>query len=159
MRTPLAVPASILGLALSACATAGPDATAETALAPDAGPATGDAAAAPATLPPPNPDGEREYTLGVDPDPPPPVVLDMNRDEVRELLGSVADEILLLELDSYPFLVNALEQVKGACGDAWRDDDRDPHLDCSLTELGRSFARDGRGWEQSPEYALVRLLT
>jgi hypothetical protein len=29
----------------------------------------------------------------------------------------VADEILLLELDSYPFLVNALEQVKNACGD------------------------------------------
>jgi hypothetical protein len=163
MRTPNALHAAALGagvgLALAGCANAAPDDTAETALAPDAAPNTGDAATAPPTLPPPNAEGEREYTLAVDPDPPPPVVLDMNRDEVRELLGSVADEILLLELDSYPFLVNALEQVKNACGDAWRNDDRDPHLDCSLTELGRSFARDGLGWDQSPEYALVRLLT
>ena len=144
---------------LMGCANAAPADTAEVAAAPDAAPGSATEAGAPGTLPPPNEAGEREYTLGVDPELPPPVVLDMNRAEVAELLGSVAEEVLLLELDTYPLLVNALEQVKDACGTAWRNDDRDPHLDCSQTELGRSFAQPGMDAEHSPEYALVRLLT
>ena len=116
----------------------------------------------PGTLTPlPNPDalGERTFTLNLDLRPPPPLALDMNRDEVQELLGDIAPEIVMLELDPYPLLVNTLDTIKAACGTDWRDDDPDPRLDCELTDLGRSFARDGMGWRESPEYALVRLLT
>lgn len=147
-------------ICLLACAAGAPDDT-EPAVAPPADAATPSDQTPDAgpMLPPPNAEGERLYTLSVDPDPPPPVVLDMNRDEVAELLGPVADRILLLELDTYPFLVNALEAVKNACGSSWQLDERDPGLNCDLTELGQSFSRDGRHWSESPEYALVRLLT
>ena len=105
--------------------------------------------------------GESALVLRIDDEPPPPLPLDMSRAEVGELLGAVADDVVLLELDSGPLLRNTLDQVKAACGDGWRLDDPDPHADCDLTPLGRSFVgRGGAGdWRSSPEYALVRLLT
>ncbi len=147
-------------LALLACAGAPADpAGPVVAEDPDGGNLAPDMSSAPATLPPTNADGERLFTLHHNAAPPPPVVLDMNRDEVTTLLGPVADQIQLLELDPYPLLLNSLEQIKTACGRDWQLDDKDPHLDCSLTPLGQSFAHDGMTAEESPEYALVRLLT
>ncbi len=148
------------GAALAAgCASIAPADGTISGEAPEEGFVETPEAGAPPTLPPADANGERTFTLALDPAPPPPLMLDMNRAEVAELLGSVADRILLLNLDSFPFLVNALEQVKNACGSAWRNDARDPMLDCSVTALGQSFGQNGRPWQESPEYALVRLLT
>ncbi len=102
---------------------------------------------------------EKHFTLTIDDTPPAPLELSLRRDEVEGLLGPVADELILLELDALPFLTAALDQTKAACGDAWRRDDPDPMHDCDLTPLGRGFAgRDGT-WRTSAEYSLVRLLT
>jgi hypothetical protein len=102
---------------------------------------------------------EATYTLRIDDETPPPLTLDMDRSEVDMLLGAVADEIVLLELDSRPLLTNTLNAVKAACGDGWRADAQDPGADCGLTALGRSFVGARGDWSSSPEYAMVRLLT
>ncbi len=90
---------------------------------------------------------------------PAPLTLEMNKDEVAELFGERADEILLLELDSTPLLTNTLTTVRDACGLAWQFDDPDPHHDCSLTPLGQTFVGPDGTWQTSAEYAMVRLLT
>ncbi|MCA9654007.1 MAG: hypothetical protein KC501_29060 [Myxococcales bacterium] len=92
-------------------------------------------------------------------DPPAPLTLEMNKQEVTELFGDRAEEILLLELDSTPLLTNTLLEVRDACGVAWQFDDPDPHPDCSLTPLGQTFMGPDGTWQSSPEYAMVRLLT
>ncbi|MCA9558308.1 MAG: hypothetical protein KC583_07045 [Myxococcales bacterium] len=102
---------------------------------------------------------EATYTLRIDDDTPPPLTLDMDRAEVEMLLGAVADQIVLLELDSRPLLTNTLNAVKAACGDGWRADAQDPGADCGLTALGRRFVGARGDWSSSPEYAMVRLLT
>ncbi len=102
---------------------------------------------------------EEHFELRIDDSPAAPLELSLDREEVETLLGPFADELVLLELDALPFLESALEQTKGACGDDWQLDNQDPNHDCSLTELGRTFAgRDGT-WRTSAEYSLVRLLT
>lgn len=102
---------------------------------------------------------EDHFTLTIEGGPAAPVELTLDREEVETLLGAFADELVLLELDALPFLTNALDETKAACGDAWQADDPDPRHDCSLTELGRTFeGRDGT-WRTSAEYSLVRLLT
>ena len=102
---------------------------------------------------------EKRYTLTINDDPPAPVELSLDRDEVEQLLGPAADDLVLLELDAAPFLTNALDDSKAACGDAWQADSADPQHDCDLTALGRTFSgRDGT-WRTSAEYSLVRLLT
>ena len=78
---------------------------------------------------------------------------------MAELFGPLADDILLLEVDSTPLLTNALEAVKNACGTSWQLDRSDPGHDCSLTPLGRSFEGPDGTWQTSAEYNLVRLLT
>ncbi|MBK6918253.1 MAG: hypothetical protein IPH07_12725 [Deltaproteobacteria bacterium] len=108
------------------------------------------------------PDGfgpEQTFELRLNDDLPPPLVLDMSRDEVAELFGDRADEVLLLELDSSVLLTEALEQIKDACGQFWREDDPNPDHDCSLTPLGQTFVGPDGTWRSSAEYALVRILT
>lgn len=102
---------------------------------------------------------EETYELRLNEGPVPPLTLQMNQAEVAELFGDKADEVLLLELDSTPLLTHTLDQIKTACGDAWQNDDPDPHHDCSLTALGQSFEGPDGTWRTSPEYAMVRLLT
>ncbi|MCB9546974.1 MAG: hypothetical protein H6706_14130 [Myxococcales bacterium] len=104
----------------------------------------------------PPPKGERSYTLRIDDSPTPPLVLDMDRAEVAQLLGPVADDIVLLELDPTPLLQNIMDAVKTACGTDWQRDVQQPTFDCSQTELGRSF---GNRWQFSPEFSLIRVLT
>jgi hypothetical protein len=102
---------------------------------------------------------EETFELRLNEGTPPTLTLEMNRDEVAALFGDTADQVLLLELDSAALLTNTLEEIKGACGNAWMLNNSDPQHDCSLTALGQTFAgADGR-WETSPEYAMVRVLT
>lgn len=102
---------------------------------------------------------EQQFDLRLGDDAAPPLVLAMNRDEVAELFGDRADEVLLLELDTTALLTNAFTEIKSACGTAWRNDSENPNHDCSLTELGQSFAGPDGTWQTSAEYALVRILT
>jgi hypothetical protein len=83
---------------------------------------------------------ERTFTLRINDAPSAPLTLDMNRDEVNELLGPVARDIVLLELDPVPLLRNIMREVKTACGTDWQRDAQDPEYDCSGTALGRTFA-------------------
>lgn len=108
------------------------------------------------------PDGfgnEQTFELRLNEDTPPPLVLEMDRQEVADLFGDRADEVLLVEIDSSTLLTESLEQVKHACGDAWQIDDPEPNHDCSLTPLGQTFVGSDGTWRSSPEYALVRILT
>jgi hypothetical protein len=102
---------------------------------------------------------EATFELRITDEAPAPLTLEMNKDEVAELFGDRADEILLLELDSTPLLTSTLTTVRDACGPAWQFDDPDPHHDCSLTALGQTFVGPDGTWQTSPEYAMVRLLT
>jgi hypothetical protein len=89
-----------------------------------------------------------------------PVTLTIGRDRIGEVLSeSIQREILLLELDPTDLLRNTMNAIKTACGVAWRNDNANPNHDCSLTELGRTFAGSDGTWRTSAEYALVRLLT
>jgi hypothetical protein len=100
---------------------------------------------------------ETELTLRIKDEAPPPLVLEMGRDEVSDLFGSVAANIKLLELDSTPLLTNTLNAIKLACGTGWQLDQQNPNHDCSLTSLGQSFG-DGN-WQTSPEFSMVRIMT
>ncbi len=102
---------------------------------------------------------EHSYQLTIDDEAPPPLMLSLDRGEVEELLGPVADELVLLELDPVPFLTNALNATKSACGETWQEDDPDPRHDCGLTALGGTFEGPDGTWRTSAEYSLVRLLT
>ncbi|MCA9708490.1 MAG: hypothetical protein KDK70_21755 [Myxococcales bacterium] len=107
----------------------------------------------------PAPVGEAFFELRLSDAPSVPLTLEMSKDEVAELFGERADEILLLELDATPLLTNTLLAVRDACGLAWQFDDSNPHHDCTLTPLGQSFVGPDGTWQTSPEYAMVRLLT
>jgi len=102
---------------------------------------------------------EESYPLRLNEVEPAPLVLSMDRTEVAALFGDQAASIRLLSLDPSPLLANTLEALRNACGDAWQEDDPDPHHDCSLTELGQTFGGMASPWQASAEYALVRLLT
>lgn len=124
---------------------------------PDGGlPSTRDAAVPPDAAAPTS--QEEHYTLRLHDAPPAPLALNLTREEVQELLGAIADDVVLLELDPEPLLFNVLEAVKTACGTDWRRDVAEPRYDCAQTPLGRTFGANG-AWRQSPEFALVRLLT
>ena len=51
---------------------------------------------------------EQEYALRLGDEDVPPLTLSMRRDEVAELFGDRADEVLLIELDSTALLENTL---------------------------------------------------
>jgi len=99
---------------------------------------------------------EREFELRLNAAPAEPLKLTMDKQQAQDLFGEYARDILLLEVDTTPLLVNSLNEIKNACGTAWQNDSPDPNHDCSQTELGQSF---GPNWEARPEYSLVRLLT
>jgi hypothetical protein len=102
---------------------------------------------------------EQEIPLRINDNEPSDLNLHLDKDDVGELLGPVAEEILLIELDSTPLLTNTLNEVKNACGVDWQLDNANPYHDCNLTELGQSFKGPDNTWQTSAEYALVRILT
>ncbi len=102
---------------------------------------------------------EEVYELRLNLDEPPALTLEMNRDEVAELFGDAADEILLLDLDSTPLLYSTMNQIASACGTSWQNDNPNPNHDCSLTPLGQTFMGPDGTWRTSAEYSMVRLLT
>ncbi|MCA9661302.1 MAG: hypothetical protein KC486_23385 [Myxococcales bacterium] len=104
-------------------------------------------------------DDEEEFVLRLNDSPVPPLSLEMDREQVTELFGDTAKDILLVEVDSTPLLVNSLNEIKAACGDAWKIDDPDPKHDCGLTPLGQTFKGADNTWKTSAEYSLVRILT
>lgn len=104
-------------------------------------------------------DDEEEIVLRINDAPVPPLSLQLNREQVSELFGDTAKDILLVEVDSTPLLTNALTEITYACGDKWKLDSADPQHDCSLTPLGQTFKGPDSTWKTSAEYSLVRLLT
>lgn len=103
---------------------------------------------------------ERSTTLRVRDERPPVVHFSLDRQQVDEVFQpEVQEQVTLLELDLQPLLRNVLDEVKTACGTAWREDRSNPRHDCSLTPLGRTFVGQDGTWQSSPEYAMVRLLT
>jgi hypothetical protein len=76
---------------------------------------------------------EMEFVLRLNDDPVPPLVLEMNKQESAELFGADARDIQLIEVDSQALLENTLDQIKTACGTAWKLDNKDPAHDCDLT--------------------------
>ncbi len=84
----------------------------------------------------------------------------LDREGVSELIApDIQRDLVLLEIDSLPLLTNTLTAVKDACGTGWREDRSDPRHNCTLTELGRTFAGPDGTWQSSAEYAMVRILT
>lgn len=100
-----------------------------------------------------------EYELRIDDSAPAPLTLEMDRAEVQELFGDVADEIKLLELDSMPLLTNTLDEIKAACGTDWKNDKDTPDYDCNLTTLGQTFEGPDGTWRTSAEFSVIRILT
>jgi len=97
------------------------------------------------------------YFLRIDDDPVPPVVLEMDKKKTLEVFGeAAARDLVLLEVDTQPMLLNALAAIQGACGNLWKNNSPDPKHNCGLTELGKSF---GPQWKGSSEYSMVRMLT
>jgi hypothetical protein len=101
---------------------------------------------------------EQSYTLRLNDDPP-PLTVQLDREEVAALFGDRASEVRLIDIDSTALLTESLERIKYACGSSWQQDNPDPHPDCSLTELGRTFVGPDGTWQTSAEFALVRILT
>jgi hypothetical protein len=97
------------------------------------------------------------YFLRIDDDPVPPVVLEMDKEKSLEVFGeAAARDLVLLEVDTQPMLLNALAAIQGACGTQWKNNNADPKHNCGLTELGKSF---GTQWQTSSEFSMVRMLT
>ena len=88
------------------------------------------------------------------------VRLDLDRTGVNEVIAPPIQRTLtLFELDPGASLRGILDQIKSACGTAWRLDEPDPGHDCDLTSLGQTFVGPDGRWQTSPEYSLVRILT
>ena len=100
---------------------------------------------------------------------PPLVRLELDRDGIQEVFNeAIQREIIVAQLDPTGLLTNTLNQIKDACGTCWRNpsgsgcSNNPARYNCALTTLGCSFgdpANGCAGWQRSPEYALVRLLT
>jgi len=102
---------------------------------------------------------EQGFELRLNEATPPPLPLEMDRDEVAELFGDTAKDVLLLEVESTDLLTNTLNTIKNACGTDWQNDSSDPNHDCSQTALGQSFQGPGGDWKTSAEYSMIRILT
>jgi hypothetical protein len=102
---------------------------------------------------------EQQLALRLNDAPVPPLVLELDKQESAELFGASARDIQLIEVESQTLLEQTLEQIKLACGEAWRLDEPDPGHDCSLTPLGQSFIGWDGTWKTSAEYSLIRILT
>lgn len=95
----------------------------------------------------------------------PLVNLALTREGLLDVMNEeIQKELLVAELDLEPVLYNALEAIKTSCGTCWKGNQSgcaSDHYDCSVTDLGCSFGEGPNctGWQNSPEYAMVRLLT
>ncbi|WP_437936869.1 hypothetical protein [Sorangium sp. So ce341] len=97
------------------------------------------------------------FRLRIDDAEVPSVVLELDKEKALQVFGEDgAKQITILDVDTTGLLQSALEQIQGACGDAWKNDSPSPGHDCTLTPLGQSF---GAAWRTSAEFALVRLLS
>lgn len=104
---------------------------------------------------PSTPSDRSWVTLSLPPEDGAPILLEMSRSEVDELLGPIASELELLTMDPDTLLRSALDQIRSACGTDWARDTDNPAWDCSQTALGQTF---GTGWAETAEFAMVRLL-
>lgn len=104
----------------------------------------------------------------------PKVRLELTRAGISEIMNEqIQRDLTIAELDLDPVLRSALNSIKNACGVCWQNREPTPsegnyrcnnntsNYDCSRTDLGCSFGSGPNcsGWQNSPEYALVRLLT
>lgn len=102
---------------------------------------------------------ERRFPLYLRAAPNTTVTLSLDEAGTNQVINeSTQRSLKLLDLDPYVLLVNSLTQIKNACGTSWQLDAENPNHNCQLTALGQTFGPPGT-WENSPEYALVRLLT
>jgi hypothetical protein len=85
----------------------------------------------------------------------------LDEEGVNEVIApNIQKDITLLQLDTTDLLTSSVNEIKDSCGTKWRSDDTDPHHDCSLTALGRTYgSAQGVPWQKSAEYSMVRLLT
>jgi len=104
---------------------------------------------------------EQRYPLFLRPQGNSEVRLELDEAGVNAILNpSIQMSLKLLELDPSALVSNALTQIKNACGTAWQQNNSNPNHNCDLTPLGVTFGGPGTNdWQNSPEYALVRLLT
>ncbi|HSN97303.1 MAG TPA: hypothetical protein VLS89_03360 [Candidatus Nanopelagicales bacterium] len=97
------------------------------------------------------------FFLRIEDGPPPPIVLELDKQKALEVFGEeAARQITLLDVDSTALLNNVLTRIQNACGTGWQADAQNPNHNCNATPLGQSF---GPGWQTSPEFAMVRLLS
>lgn len=96
----------------------------------------------------------------------PIVNLELTRSGLLDVMSEeIQKDLLVAQLDLEPVLFSALESIKTSCGECWKGNQSGcsstDQYDCTLTDLGCSFGEGPScaGWESSPEYALVRLLT
>jgi hypothetical protein len=86
--------------------------------------------------------------------------LELDRDGINAIMNEqIQRDTLLLDLDPTTLLTSSLDQIKVACGTAWKNDNSNPQHNCSQTPLGQTFKGADGTWQSSAEYALVRLLT
>ena len=85
----------------------------------------------------------------------------LDEEGVNEVIAEdIQKDITLLQLDTTDLLTASVNEIKDSCGTRWRNDDTDPHHDCTLTALGRTYGTaQGVPWQKSAEYSMVRLLT
>ncbi|MCA9659785.1 MAG: hypothetical protein KC486_15690 [Myxococcales bacterium] len=101
--------------------------------------------------------GPTRYFLRIDDEPVPDVVLEMDKEKALEVFGeAAARDLVLIDVDSTVMLENALRAIQFSCGGAWENFSANPKHDCAKTTLGQTY---GDNWQESPEYALVRMLT
>lgn len=85
------------------------------------------------------------------------IEVEIDKRNALDVFGeSAAQQVRLFELDTTALLQNIIDQIQDACGTWWRNDSPVPGHDCTLTPLGQSF---GLSWRNSPQFALIRLLT
>jgi Bacterial Ig domain len=71
---------------------------------------------------------------------------------------SIQRDIRLLELDTTALITDAVNKIKSSCGLLWQQNNANPRHDCSATDYGKDRT-PAIPWQQTPEYAMVRLLT
>lgn len=106
------------------------------------------------------------YLMRLHPQDKKPIVnLELTKDGLKDVMNlEIQKELRLAELDLEPVLFAALERIKSACGTWWKGTQGANNVskyDCTVTDLGCSFGSGPSctGWQSSPEYAMVRLLT
>lgn len=96
----------------------------------------------------------------------PLVRLELDRAGLGEVLNEgIQRDLVIAELELDSLLTSTLNTIKSSCGTCWTGSGSGcastSSYDCSKTSLGCSYGSGPTctGWKNSPEYALVRLLT